>query len=266
MRLDEQQLLAIVNLGHDTLSRGDALALHEAFERSGYTKLIGEIRRSKLVPLLRTHPEMLQKWVRYCEAKPNRRGYRVSPDSFEVGDMESQDGMVTRYGSVHEAVAEFIVREIGFWSMTGQLNSAPRVLPTVDELVSGLDQKQDSEVGQAQNRLFLPYGIEVLIPRLMEAFGRIKSWRGRNVILFELIRFARKRPEVLQLALAGLKDAAFLVRMQSCIMLAYSQRKDMIPHLEQALSHKDKKTREHAAAAIEHIENKTVFYDFHVPL
>jgi hypothetical protein len=263
MRLDDKQVQVILNLGYETLSCGDALSLHDTFERLGYTKLIGEIRRSKLVPLLRTHPEMIQQWVSYCETKPSGRGYRVCPDTFEVGEY---DGEVTRYGSIHEAVAEFILREIGYWSMTGQLNSTPQMLPTVDELVSGLDQKQESEVGHAQNRLFLPYGIEVLIPRLIEAFARIKSWRGRNVILFELIQFARKRPEVLQLALTGLKDAAFLVRMQSCIMLAYSQRDDMIPHLEQALSHKDKKTREYAAAAIDHIKNNTVFYDFQVPL
>lgn len=52
--------------------------------------------------------------------------------------------------------------------------------------------------------------------------------------------------------------------MQSCIMLAYSQRKDMIPHLKEILAHKDGKTREYARQAIAHIENKTVFYDFNV--
>jgi hypothetical protein len=137
-------------------------------------------------------------------------------------------------------------------------------LPTIDELVAGLDQKRQSDVDQAQNRLFNPYGIEKLVTRLVAAFPKIKSWRGRNVILFELIRFARKRPEVLELALLGLRDPAYLVRMQSCIMLAYSQREDMIPHLKEILSHKDKKTREYAKKAIAHIENKTAFYDFNV--
>src|SRR5262245_61463224 len=137
MRLNEEQILAIVKLGHYTLSRGDALSLHDAFDQSGYTKLIGQIRRSKLVPLLRAHPEMLQQWISYCETKPYGRGFWVSLESFEVGEMESQDGMFTRYGSVHEALAEFILRELGFWSMAGQLNSASRELPTVDELVAG---------------------------------------------------------------------------------------------------------------------------------
>jgi len=135
-------------------------------------------------------------------------------------------------------------------------------LPTIDELVEGLDKKRESDVGEAQNRLFNPYGVEKIISRLIAAFPKIKSWRGRNTILFELIRFARKRPEVLELALVGLKDPAYFVRMQSCIMLAYSQRDDMIPYLKEILSHKDKKTRRYAEAAIEHIRKRTVFYDF----
>ena len=135
-------------------------------------------------------------------------------------------------------------------------------LPTVDELVAGLDQKRQSDVDQAQNRLFQPYEIDELVERLVAAFPRIKSWRGRNIILFELIRFARKRPEVLELAQAGLSDSAYFVRMQSCIMMAYSQRKDMIPNLKKILVHKDEKTREYAKQAIAHIENGTVYYDF----
>jgi hypothetical protein len=53
-------------------------------------------------------------------------------------------------------------------------------LPSVDKLVAGLDQKRHGDVGEAHNRLFNPYGIEKLIPNLIEAFTRIKSWKGRN--------------------------------------------------------------------------------------
>jgi hypothetical protein len=130
-------------------------------------------------------------------------------------------------------------------------------LPTVNELIEGLDQERQADVDHAQNRLFNPHGIEKLVPLLITAYGQIKSWRGRNVILFELIRFARKRPEVLELAFVGLKDPARFVRMQSCMMLSYSQRDDMITYLEEVLSHKDKKTREYAEAAMNSIRAKT---------
>jgi hypothetical protein len=130
-------------------------------------------------------------------------------------------------------------------------------IPTVDDLVRVLDQKAPGDLLQH----WALHGFEALIPGLIAAYPRIKHWEGRNSILFDLIRYARKRPEVVDLALVGLLDSANMVRMQSCIMLAYSQRKDVIPYLEQALSHKDKKTRQYAREAINHIRNKTVFYD-----
>ncbi len=263
MRLDNQQLLAILRLGHDILARGDGLSLHETFTRSGYATLIDGISRSKLVRLLREHPEILQQWISYSENKSATAGYRVSSGSFQVRRLESPDADIIIWGSVEEAVAEFILCELTYWSEVCQHNAASQVPPTVNQIAAALDQKRRGDLGRAQTRLFNDYGVETLLPSLIAAFPRIKSWLGRNVILFELIRFARQRPEVLQLALLGLKDAAFLVRMQSCIMLAYSQREDMIPHLEEILSHKDKKTRQHGQAAIDHIRNKTVFYDFH---
>src|SRR5205085_6934815 len=83
-------------------------------------------------------------------------------------------------------------------------------VPTVDELALALDSKQPKDLV----RHWALHGFEALIPGLIEAFPRIKNWQGRNSILFDLIKYARKRPEVVQLALAGIKDAAYMVRMQ----------------------------------------------------
>ena len=261
MRIDNATLLAIMRLGYETLIRGDALSLHTVFEGAGHTKFIDELRRSKVARLLRAYPDILQHWIRYSENKPIKGGYWLRASTFEVGAAESPEAGVM-YSSIQEAVAEFIARELGYWSEVGQHDAASPELPTVDDLVKALDQKRKDDLGRAETRLFNDYGLEALIPGLIAAYGKIQGWLGRNAILFWLIRFARVRPEVLALALAGLKDAAFLVRIQSCIMLAYSQREDMIPHLEQLLSHKDKKTRDYAQSAIEHIRNKTVFYEF----
>jgi hypothetical protein len=264
MRIDDQQILAISRLGHDILWRGDGLSLHAIFTVSGHVDLIDKISRSRLVRLLKTQPKVHQQWIKYGENKPTNRGHWISSKALEVGNFESPDCCV-RYGSLQEAVAEFIIRELAYWLSAGEINSASPDLPTVDELVAGLDQKRQADVDHAQNRLFNPYEFETLIPGLIGAYGRIRSWRGRNAILFNLIRFARKRPEVLKLALLGLQDSAFLVRMQSCVMLAYSQREDLIPYLQRILTHKDKKTREYAESAIDHIRAKTVFYHIQQP-
>ena len=128
MRIDDRQLLAMLVLSHETLARGDGLSLHTALTRSGYDSIVAQIRRSRLVPVLRAHPEVLQHWITYSERKPSNIGrYLVSSSSFEVASVESP-GSSVRYGSVHEAVAEFIERELAYWSEVGHHNSASSAL------------------------------------------------------------------------------------------------------------------------------------------
>ena len=131
-------------------------------------------------------------------------------------------------------------------------------IPTADELVLALDRKQPNDLV----RHWALHGFEALIPGLIAAFPRIKKWEGRNTILFELIPYARKRPDVIELALVGLKDPAYMVRMQACAILAYSLQKDSIPMLERLLKHKNKKTRDDAAAAIDAIKHQNHNYWF----
>src|SRR5262249_30818133 len=102
--------------------------------------------------------------------------------------------------------------------------------------------------------------LESLIPGLIAAYPKIKNWLGRNAILFWLIRFARTRPEVVELAILGLHDSAYLVRMQACSILAYSLRKECISHLQTLLQHRNQKTRDDAAAAIDAITHQNHHY------
>jgi hypothetical protein len=135
-------------------------------------------------------------------------------------------------------------------------------LPTVGELVAAYDQKRHTDLGEAQSRLFNQYGLEALIPGLVAAYPKIKNWPGRNAILFRLVRLARKRPDVVELAILGLRDSAYLVRMQACSILAYSLRKECRSHLQALLTHKNQKTRDDAAAAIDAIKHQNHHYWF----
>src|SRR5207253_10214150 len=128
------------------------LSLHTIFERAGYTKLIGGLRRSKVARLLRAYPDILQHWIRYSENKPIKGGYWLRASTFEVGTGESpEDGVM--YGSIQDAVAVFIARELAYWSEVGQHNAASPELPTVDDLVKALDQKRKDDLGPAETRL-----------------------------------------------------------------------------------------------------------------
>jgi hypothetical protein len=136
------------------------------------------------------------------------------------------------------------------------------VLPTVDELVAALDQNRQTDLGAAESRLFREHGLEALVPGFVAAYSRIRNAAGRNSILFWLVRFARKYTEIVELAKVALNDPAYMPRMQACGILAYSLRRDAIPHLEPLLKHRDQKTRDDAAAAIDAIQHQNHHYWF----
>jgi HEAT repeat protein len=134
------------------------------------------------------------------------------------------------------------------------------VLPKVDALVAAIDQKSQADSDKGTGGLLREHGLEELVPGFIAAYPKIKNWAGRNSVLFWLIRFARKRPEVVELALTGLRDSAYMVRMQACAILAYALRRDAIPPLEELLSHRNQETRADAAAAIDAIKHKNHHY------
>lgn len=133
-------------------------------------------------------------------------------------------------------------------------------VPSVDAIVAALDQKLPSAVDEGWNRLRIEHGPAVFIPNLVSAFPRIRNAAGRNAILFRLIRFARTHPVVVELAITALRDPAYMPRMQACSNLAYSLRRDTVPHLRSLLTHRDQKTRDNAAAAIDAIRHQNHHY------
>lgn len=138
----------------------------------------------------------------------------------------------------------------------------PVSLPTVDELVAALDQKRQSDLGRAEGQLFKKYGLEALVPGFVAAYPRIRHAAGRNSILFWLVRFARKYPDVVELAKVAISDPAYMPRMQACGILAYSLRQDSIADLKPLLKHRDQKTRGDAEAAIDAISHQNHHYWF----
>jgi hypothetical protein len=133
-------------------------------------------------------------------------------------------------------------------------------LPSVDELVAIYSQGRGSDIGQSEQRLFQAFGLESLVPLLIEAFPRVRRGDGRASILFWLVRFARTHPAVVSLAISALSDRAYLVREEACSILAYSLRRDVLPQLAPLQTHPDQKTRAAAAAAVDAICNNNHHY------
>jgi len=117
MPIESDQLTAILRIGHDTSMRGQGLSLRDALARSEYSRLRCEFDASDLVPLLRGNPELMTQWLSYCKDKRTSGGFWVSETTCEVGSLETPECDL-RCESLEEAVAQFVVRELDYWSDT----------------------------------------------------------------------------------------------------------------------------------------------------
>lgn len=136
-------------------------------------------------------------------------------------------------------------------------------LPTVEELVAVYNQIRGSDVARAEHRLFQQFGIDALVPRLIEGYARVRRGSGRAAILFWLPRFARSRDDVVQLARTALTDPTCQVRSEACSILAYSLREDVLHDLAALLDHTHPRTRADVSAAIDaiHCRNHHFYVD-----
>lgn len=131
----------------------------------------------------------------------------------------------------------------------------------ITQLVSKLESKSSIEEENAWSQLKV-LGVKV-VPYLRAGYKRMTKANGRLSCVFHSIRFGRISEEAFLLGVEALSDRATLVRYRACGLLAYSLRKDAIPHLKLLLFHSDTKTVEDAKAAIESIKksNHHLFVD-----
>jgi hypothetical protein len=128
----------------------------------------------------------------------------------------------------------------------------------IRELVMRLEATESSEEGAVWSEVS-PLG-EAVVPYLAEAYSKMRKAQGRRACVFFAIRYARSSESAFQLGLAALHDRATLVRYRACCLLAYSLRRDAIPHLKKLLQHNDPETVADARAAIDAIENQNHHY------
>ena len=118
MPIDEAQLMAVLRIGHDTSMRGGGLSLRDALARTEYSRLRPQFEPVELVPFMRANPDLVMQWLMYCEDKRTSGGFWVNETTFQVESLGAPDS-VLRYESLEEAVAQFVVRELDYWSKVG---------------------------------------------------------------------------------------------------------------------------------------------------
>jgi len=122
----------------------------------------------------------------------------------------------------------------------------------IKELVARLDTSKSLEEEEVWATL-KPLGVAI-VPFLAEAYAKMKRADGRRSCVFHSMKFGRSSEAAFQLGIAALNDRATLVRYRACGLLAYSLRRDAVPHLQALLQHPDARTAEDAGAAIDAIE------------
>jgi hypothetical protein len=87
-------------------------------KRCRYRELRPFFSAGDLVPLVRAHPDFIDSWVRLCEDKRTSAGWWVGED-FTIGRMTPRHEVSAPFPSMEEAVAEYVIRELDFWSSVG---------------------------------------------------------------------------------------------------------------------------------------------------
>ena len=130
-------------------------------------------------------------------------------------------------------------------------------------ILEALDHRDGGLVGANHIRLCEKFGLDQLAPYYVAAFPNARNWVGRDEILFWVMKLARSRIDVVEVARLALNDRSWKVRYQACAILAYSLTRTAVPDLERLLQYRDERTRRDAAAAMKAIlrRNHHLFAD-----
>jgi len=85
----------------------------------------------------------------------------------------------------------------------------------------------------------------------------------RSSCVYHSVRYARTSQEAIELGLAAIFDRSKIVRYRGCMLLAYAQKRDVLPKLKQALEAIPRNSYDDLLAAIDAIEyeNHNYFVD-----
>lgn len=110
----DNDLLAILRIGHETSMRGAGLSLRDALLRTRYSELRPSFGESDLLLYLRECPSLLDEWVLYSEDKRTDGGWYLLQDG-TIGKSRPP-GEKIQFPSLEQAVAAYVLRELDFWA------------------------------------------------------------------------------------------------------------------------------------------------------
>jgi hypothetical protein len=130
-----------------------------------------------------------------------------------------------------------------------------------DELLSRLDGSGSDDEWAAVMKLRERGDFPHL---LLERFRVSRAWKARSSCVYHAIRYARHDADAIAIGKEAITDKSKVVRYRGCMLLAYSQKKELLPILKHALEGTNdpvgKADLLAAVGAIEH-ENHNFFVD-----
>jgi len=87
----------------------------KCFSRTtSYKKLRPNFASRDLLPLIAANPDIMEQWILYSADKRASSGWYLLEDG-RIGQVEPETAPI-RFASLEEGVAEYVVRELDFWS------------------------------------------------------------------------------------------------------------------------------------------------------
>jgi hypothetical protein len=114
MSADDADVLKILRIGHEVSIRGSGISLREALARTRYSELRPRFGFADLIRLVEADPELVPQWIAYSEGKRTIGGWYLL-QSCEIGRVNHPESK-QHFSTIDEAVAEYVLRELDFWS------------------------------------------------------------------------------------------------------------------------------------------------------
>jgi hypothetical protein len=135
------------------------------------------------------------------------------------------------------------------------LNAEADIERLLDQLDGGGSEREWSAAIELRSRLG-----NTLPDRLLPRYRLAKKWSARSSHVYHAVRYASDSSAAIELALLALHDKAKVVRYRACMLLACSQKTELLPLLHDMVAGVPEDTKADLMAAIDAIEYQKVDY------
>ena len=107
-------LIEVLDIGLDTSMRGEGVSLRTALDRVNYSDLRNKFDAALFRRIIKERPYYVEEWLMYSEDKRTDGGWWLDDKTPSIGNLKT--GEERKFRTVEEATAEYVIKELDFWS------------------------------------------------------------------------------------------------------------------------------------------------------